>query len=107
MPDRPAATPQTRRQAQVRFVGAMIRAGRKAAGLSQAGLAYRMTAGGYPTSRGAISNWETQRIPGADAFIAIVFACASAMPASRHDRDFQDLLDAFAQLFGPEGPGRR
>jgi transcriptional regulator with XRE-family HTH domain len=106
MPSVPGPDPETRRQQQTRQVGDLLKTARRRAGLTQAGLAYRMTQMGHPTARGSISMWETQRMPSAHTLIAIMRAVVSAMPASKADRDLDDVLDAFRRLadFDDEPP---
>lgn len=111
MPSVPGPDPETRRQTQTREVGDLLRTMRRRAGLTQAGLAYRMTQMGYPTGRGAISMWETKRMPSAFTLIAIMRTAVSAMPTSKADRDLDDVLDAFRRLTDsddePPRPRRR
>jgi transcriptional regulator with XRE-family HTH domain len=106
MPSDPSPDSETRRQAQTREVGNLIRAARKRARLTQAGLAYRMTQMGVPTSRGQVSMWETKQMPGAYKLIAIIRAAVAAMPTSTADQELDDVLDALGRL-GQRNDGQR
>jgi DNA-binding transcriptional regulator YiaG len=104
---------ETPRQEQVRQVAQLVRAARRRAGLTQAGLAHRMTQLGEKTTRSQVSMWETSRLPNAFKLIRLVHAAAS-MPQTHGegDRALDDLLDAFRDLGRPpaspgRSPGRR
>lgn len=61
-----------RTQPQRQSVATIIRARRLAAGLSQQGLADRMTAAGVPTGRAEVSRWEKGVVdPAASRFVAV------------------------------------